>query len=72
MNVYEREICGSWVKKQIEIESENDDYWLALAQTQMQLEDFSTSCESLDKCLSLNPEDEKANRIKESIASLMV
>ncbi|KAF0118064.1 MAG: family 2 glycosyl transferase, partial [bacterium] len=55
------------LKRQVEIEPKNDDYWLALAQVYIQLKDFHAFCQSLDKCLSLNPENEKANRMKENL-----
>ena len=58
------------LKRQIEIEPENDDYWLALAQVYIQLKDFRGLCQSLDKCLSLNPENEKATRMKETLTNL--
>ena len=58
------------LKRQIDVEPDNDDYWLALAQVYIQLKDFRALCQSLGKCLSLNPENEKANRMKDTLTNL--
>lgn len=56
------------LKRQITIEPENDEYLMALAQVYIQLKDFHSFVETVDKCLLVNPKNEKAKTIKEDIA----
>ena len=53
------------LKRQIEMDPENDNYWLTLAQVHLHLKDFRAFSQSLDKCLSLNPKNEKASTMKD-------
>ena len=55
------------LNRQVELEPERDDYWLTLAELHLRLKDFPAMILSLDKCLSLNPDNENALMMKEKM-----